>query len=427
MSVQLADAVKARALELGFDLVGITGAEPSVFAAEYREWLDRGYAGEMDYLARNLDRRLNPQELLPDARSIIVVGMNYYTEEAEGDLPRAKTPRRKEERQEEREAPCPKTPRDVTERVEERTAQEAVSNQQSSEWEAAAAVGGGRQIQTPGGHPQSEIQNRAVFARYARGDDYHDVMTARLRELLGFLKAEAGEGAEGRVYVDTGPILEREVARRAGLGWFGKNTMLINTRRGSYFFLGEIVTNVALPADAPAVGGCGTCTRCIDACPTGAIIAPYVLDARRCISYLTIELKGSIPEEFCPAIAETGRIYGCDICQEVCPFNRTHLAAPYPTLFSAQEPAFQPRDVTAKSKVTDLLYMNHEEFREKFKGSPVKRAKRRGLLRNAAAALCARDDTEAIAALEHALNDPEELVRETAAWSLEQITATRQT
>ena len=387
MREQLAEAVKARALELGFDLVGITGAEPSVFAAEYREWLDRGYAGEMDYLARNLDRRLNPQELLPDARSIIVVGMNYYTEEAEGDLPRAKTPRRKEERQEEREAPCPKTPRDVTERVEERTAQEAVSNQQSPEWEAAAAVGGGRQIQTPGGHPQSEIQNRAVFARYARGDDYHDVMTARLRELLGFLKAEAGEGAEGRVYVDTGPILEREVARRAGLGWFGRNTMLINTRRGSYFFLGEIITNVALPADAPAVGGCGTCTRCIDACPTGAIIAPYVLDARRCISYLTIELKGSIPEDLRPALAESGnRIYGCDICQEVCPFN-VRRATP------TAEPAFQPRAATTGRTLAELALLSEEEFREQFKGSPVKRAKWRGLMRNVAAALWRRDNS----------------------------------
>jgi epoxyqueuosine reductase len=354
----LAERVKGAALELGFDLVGITGAEPSAFAAEYRDWIERGFAGEMTYLARNLERRLDPRELLPDARSIIVVGMNYYADHAEG----------------------PGTPA-----------------------------------------PDPE---RAVFARYARGDDYHDVMSARLHTLLDQLKAWAGGGADGRVYVDAGPLLEREVARRAGLGWFGKNTLLINTRRGSYFFLGEIVTNVSLPPDEPAVGGCGTCTRCIDACPTGAIVAPFQLDARRCLSYLTIELKGPIPEEFRPALADSGnRIFGCDICQEVCPINRTHSTSRHPTLFPTEEPAYQPRDVTVSSTVTDLLYLTEEEFRENFKGSPVKRTKRRGLLRNAAAALSMRDDNEAVVALLHALNDPEPMVREQAAQSLEVIRA----
>jgi epoxyqueuosine reductase QueG len=291
--------------------------------------------------------------------------------------------------------------------------------------------------------PNSEIQDRAIFARYARGEDYHDVMTAKLRELLAFIKerqpfvpdraepadpsdpltagaqelsgpdaptgskriksAIAGEpsGAcgelhaetparvptEGRVYVDTGPILEREVARRAGLGWFGKNTMLINTRRGSYFFLGEIITNLPLPSDEPAIGGCGTCTRCIDACPTGAITAPYVLDATRCISYLTIELKGEIPEEHRPAIAATNRIYGCDICQEVCPFNRPATASAHPTLVPTSEPAFQPRAATTNRTLSELALLTEEEFRRQFKGSPVKRAKWRGLIRNVAAAL----------------------------------------
>lgn len=354
MQVDLAEAVKAKAQELGFDLVGITSAEPSAFAEEYREWIAQGHAGEMDYLTRNLHRRLDPRELLPDARSILVVGMNYYTDDddmREGD------------------------------------------------------------------------SERAVFARYARGDDYHDVMTERLRLLLDFLKAEAGAGTEGRVYVDTGPLLEREVARRAGLGWFGKNTMLINTRRGSYFFLGEIVTNVALATDTPAVGGCGTCTRCLDACPTGAIIAPYQLDARRCLSYLTIELKGAIPEELRPAIATSGnRIYGCDICQEVCPFNRPASAARYPTLAPTEEPAFQPRKVTVNSKVTDLLSMTDEDFRAAFKNSPVKRAKRRGLLRNAATALSASNDPEVEQRLEQAAkNDPEPLVREHIEWALKQM------
>jgi len=352
MRQALAAAIKARARALGFDLVGITGAEPSAFAEEYRDWALRGYAGEMDYLTRNLHRRLDPRELLPDARSIIVVGMNYYTDAEEGP-----------------------------------------------------------------GTPAAPDPERAVFARYARGDDYHDVMTERLRELLDFLKAEAGEGAEGRVYVDAGPILEREVAQRAGLGWFGKNTMLINTRRGSYFFLGEIVTNVALPVDEPARGGCGTCTRCLDACPTGAIVAPFQLDARRCLSYLTIELKGAIPAEFRPALSESGnRIFGCDICQEVCPFN---LRRSVPT----EEPAFQPREATKAPLLVDMLKMTQEQFRQQFKGSPVKRAKWRGLLRNVAAALSASDDPAAEAALIETLSHEEPLVREQAEWSLKAIQA----
>jgi len=375
MRQQLADAIKERARELGFDLVGITGAEPSAFAAKYRGWIARGYAGEMDYLSRNLDRRLNPQELLPDARSIIVVGMNYYTEEALGN------------------------------------------RQSAMGRDAGSGSGTSSECLMPNAEcPIPDADGPAVFARYALGDDYHDVMTARLRELLAFLKAEAGEGTEGRVYVDTGPLLEREVARRAGLGWFGKNTMLINTRRGSYFFLGEIVTNVALPVDAPAVGGCGTCTRCIDACPTGAITAPYELDARRCISYLTIELKGAIPDEFRPALAESGyRIYGCDICQEVCPFCNKQSR---PT----NEPAFQPRPATTGRKLIDLLLLTDEQFGEQFKGSPIKRAKRRGLLRNVAVALAASDDPEAERALElAAANDTDSLVSEHAQWSLEQM------
>lgn len=316
--IAIAEAVKRKAVELGFDLVGITGAEPSVFAEEYRDWVEQGYAGEMHYLTRDIHRRLDPRELLPEARSIIVVGINYSNDENPG------------------------TPSDTD-------------------------------------------SDTAIFARYARGDDYHDVITPRLRELLRFIQELGGAEVTGKVYVDTGPLLEREVARRAGLGWFGKNTMLINTRRGSYFLLGEIITNLLLPRDEPAVGGCGTCTRCIDACPTGAIVAPFHLDARRCISYLTIELKGEIPEEFRPAMQEAGnRVFGCDICQEVCPFNLRRSTL-------TQEPAFQPREVTLKSKLSDIMYMTEEEFREKFKGSPVKRAKWRGLLRNVQAVLPGRE------------------------------------
>ncbi len=332
----LTTKLKDRAKELGFDLVGVAGAEPSVFAEEYRDWISQGMHGEMGYLERNLERRLDSRELIPDARSILVVGMNYYVEDTE----------------------TPLSPPDEP---------------------------------LPSNLPSSSPTNnshKAIFARYARGDDYHEVMTAKLRQLLAYLKEVAGEDAEGKVYVDTGPILEREVARRAGIGWFGKNTMLINSWRGSWFLLGEIVTNVVLEIDNPAAGGCGTCTKCLDACPTGAIIEPFKVDARRCLSYLTIELKGDIPEEFHPALSANGaRVFGCDICQEVCPFN-IRRASP------ASEPAFQPREITLNSTVADLLLLTEEEFRIQFKGSPVKRAKHRGLMRNAAAAQPISDKRE---------------------------------
>jgi epoxyqueuosine reductase len=342
MNESLANAIKQQAQCLGFDLCGIASVHPSAFKAEFRDWLERGYAGEMAYMARDPERRLDPGQLLKDAKSIVVVAMNYYTES------------------------------------------EADTND-----------------------PQ-----RAIFARYARNKDYHDIMATRLQQLLAFIQERAGPGVKGKVYVDTGPLLEREVAQRAGLGWFGKNSMLINTRRGSYFLLGELLLNIALPPDRPAVGGCGTCTRCLEACPTKAIVQPYVVDSRRCISYLTIELKGPIPEEFAEKIGN--RIFGCDICQEVCPFNIRH-AKPTP------EPAFQPREATCAPRLTDLLRMDEEKFREAFRHSPVKRAKRRGLLRNVAAGLSSCADLEAERALEAACKDAEPLVREQAERSLRAI------
>ncbi len=312
---EIEEVIKSLALEAGFDLAGITAAEPSVFSEAYRSWIDKGYAGEMEYLARNLHRRLDPRELLPNARSIIVVAMNYYSDTEEG----------------------PGTP--------------------------------------------TVDPERGIFARYARGDDYHEVISNRLKSLWSAIRLLIDGEAEAKIFVDTGPILEREVARRAGLGWFGKNTMLINTRKGSYFFLGEIITTLKLEPDSPAIGSCGTCTACIDACPTGAITAPYEIDSRKCISYLTIELKGEIPMELAPAISESGnRIYGCDICQEVCPFN---IRRSTPTT----EPAFQPREITSNQLLSDLSLLSEEEFREKFRRSPVKRAKHRGLMRNVSAVI----------------------------------------
>lgn len=223
-------------------------------------------------------------------------------------------------------------------------------------------------------------QPSGPVARYARGDDYHDVMRHRLQELHRWIESRLGRAVNGRAYVDTGPILERDLARRAGLGWFGKNTTLINPRAGSFFFLGCLVLDVELEIDAPfATDHCGTCQRCLHACPTDALVEPHVLDANRCISYLTIELKGEIPDSMKPLIGDL--IYGCDICQEVCPWNEK-FALPL------RERSFRPREVIAgkdaRTLAHEILAMNDEEFRAAFKGSPMKRAKLRGLKRNAA-------------------------------------------
>ena len=311
----IANALKDEAIRIGFDLAGITDARPSAFKGEYLDWLAQGYHGEMEYLTRNLDRRLDSSKLLDGkAASILMVAMNYYCDTDEG----------------------PGTP----------------------------TVG----------------SDEGVIARYARGDDYHDVMLPRLRALGSWL-AERVPDVQTHSYVDTGPLLEREAAQRAGLGWVGKHTLLLNPQLGSYFFLGALVMSVPLPPDTPTETHCGTCTRCMDACPTNAIVEPYVLDATRCISYLTIELKGDIPVEHTSVLAKAGnRIYGCDICQEVCPFTRKFSQ---PTT----ESAYQPRAVNTRPNLHALVMLTEEEFREKFRQSPIKRAKHRGLIRNVKAAL----------------------------------------
>jgi len=259
-------------------------------------------------------------------------------------------------------------------------------------------------------------------ARYARGDDYHDVMVAKLRDLHDWLAERLGREVRGKAYVDTGPILERDLARRAGLGWFGKNTMLVNPRLGSFFFIGALLVDIELEADPPfEADRCGTCTRCLDACPTDAFVAPRELDATRCISYLTIELKGAIPEELRTPVGD--RLYGCDVCQDVCPWNlRFARGLPDGSPFAPRE-ALHHKD--ARTLALDILAMDDERFRAAFKGSPMKRAKLRGLKRNAAVVLGNVGTEDDAGVLARALDDPEPLVREHATWALGRIESRR--
>lgn len=314
------ESIKRKARELGFDLVGITTGDPPTHAPQFRQWLDAGFHGEMGYMARNAGKRL-----LPEARSIIVVGLNYFT----GDSP--------------------------------------------------------------------------FIARYAAGQrDYHDVMGEKLRQLADFV------GRDAKWYVDTGPILERDLAQRAGIGFAGKHTNLISRQLGNWIFLGVVLTAHELPADEPEREYCGKCTRCIEVCPTRAIVAPYRLDARLCISYLTIELKGSIPVELRPLIGD--HLFGCDDCLEVCPWNR----------FARQSPVreFRQRELPA---LTEMLAWDDAKFRAFFAGTPIYRLKRRGFLRNVCVVLGNTAGVEALPALAHAAGDAEPLIREHAAWAMRRI------
>ncbi|MDF2773779.1 MAG: hypothetical protein K0S86_3276 [Geminicoccaceae bacterium] len=258
-------------------------------------------------------------------------------------------------------------------------------------------------------------------ARYARGDDYHDVMESRLRELHRTIDGWVGTPVRGKAYVDTGPLLERDLARQAGLGWFGKNTMLINPGLGSFFFLGALLLDLHLAPDAPFdAERCGRCTRCLDACPTGALVEPGVLDARRCISYLTIELRGPIPEDLREPMG--GLIYGCDICQDVCPWNVSFSRElPEGSPFAARD-ALGATDARALAR--DILAMTQPEFSAVFKGSPMKRAKLRGLRRNAAVVLGNVGTKNEVPALAAALSDDEPLARGHAAWALGRLAST---
>jgi epoxyqueuosine reductase len=348
---EISSRVKDWAVSLGFDAVGIAPVRPSEHIDTYARWVEAGHAGEMSYLTRRdaVAKRGDPGLAVPGARSAVVVAKNYHP----GD--------------------------DAT---------------------------------------SGDSPDRAVFARYARNDDYHEVLTPRLIELQERISAELLP-VNGRAYFDTGPVLERELARRAGIGWAGRNTMLIRPGAGSYFFLGVILLDLEMEYDAPfEADHCGTCTRCIGGCPTGALLgrdehgAP-VMDARRCISYLTIEAKGPIPRDLRELVGN--RIYGCDICQEVCPFNNSKFVQ------ITDESAFWPRQGVHGAELVELMGLSQEEFSRRFKNSPVKRAKRRGLLRNVAVALGNWGSPEAVPVLTSALADSEPLVRAHSAWALGRI------
>src|SRR5438067_6367297 len=327
------------ARQIGFDSCRIAPCTTPAHATEFREWLRDGAHGKMNYMRRGEEKRCDPQKVLPGARSIVVLALNYFQ-----------------------------------------------------------------------GHAAHRAAATGKIARYAWGDDYHDVITAKLTKLGQFL---SGFGGQQKCYVDTGPILERDHAAQAGVGWHGKNTMLIDEQLGTWFFLAEILTTLELPSDQPVQDRCGTWDRCIKACPTGAITSPHQLDARRCISYLTIELKGSIPLELRPLVGD--RIFGCDDCLEVCPWNRFAQIS--------RETAFSARKSTTGMSLREYLDLTASEFRQLFKNSPINRIKRRGFLRNVCVALGNAGDVSDLPALERAEADPEPLIAEHAGWAIEQITA----
>ena len=344
--MSITQQILTRARYLHLDLIGITAARPVPHWEHYQAWLEKGYHAQMDYLARpdRLARRADPTLILPGARSIVMVGMNYY----------------------------------------------------------------------PGTMPETKRTDpsRGIIAAYAWGKDYHEILLDRLELLAQFAHSRVDQ-LSYQAHVDTGTLLERAYATQAGLGFTGKNTTLINPRMGAWLFLGALLLDLELdPTPNHITSDCGACRQCLDACPTGALVAPYQLDARRCISYLTIELKGPIPRDLRPLIGN--RIFGCDTCQLVCPYQRS--ARP------TQEAAFRAQAIDRVApRLLDLIALDERGFNLRYAGTAILRAKRRGLLRNVAVALGNWGDPQAIPALSEALHDPEPLIRGHAAWALGRI------
>ncbi|HJS18346.1 MAG TPA: tRNA epoxyqueuosine(34) reductase QueG [Anaerolineales bacterium] len=370
MTHDLKQSIKEKARQLGFVLAGVTTPDPPPHISTFENWLAQGRHGTMDYLAteRSRARRADPRQILPECRSILVLATPYHPPLSLGD----------------REA---------------------------------------SRSETEGGPGVREEGERGKIASYAWGEDYHNVLPARMKELVQFIEEQVGGPVKNRWYTDTGPLLERDLAQRAGIGWIGKNTCLINPKHGSYFLLSEILLDLPLEPDLPlTTDHCGTCTRCIEACPTDCILPDRTLDARRCISYLTIELKDDIPTELREKLGDW--VFGCDVCQSVCPWNR--FAGEGDPAFG-DDPHLHLRQVQVSSSLerrhslTDELVISTQEFNQRFRRSPVKRAKRRGYLRNVAVALGNLGDMYALPVLQNALNDEEPMIREHAQWAIDQI------
>jgi epoxyqueuosine reductase len=341
-----AELLKRWAAEVGFDRAGVASVEPAATGEAFLRWLARGDQAGMDWLGRRVDARLEPASVLPGARSVLCVALQY----------------------------------------------------------APLSDAAGKAVPEPEGDLWPGV------ARYARGRDYHDLMHERLAALEARIAMEF-PGVVSRRYVDTGPVLERELAARAGLGAIGKNTNLLHPEAGSWFLLGELFLSLDLAPDVPLADLCGTCTRCLDACPTGALPEPYRLDSNRCISYWTIEHRGPLPAEAREGMGAW--VFGCDVCQEVCPLNTSPAGAIHPEL------ELPPR--RRELDLAGLLRLGRDDYVERFRGSPMKRAKREGLQRNAAVAMGNRRDPAYVPALAAALGDGEPLVRAHAAWALGRI------
>jgi epoxyqueuosine reductase len=352
----LAADLKSTALALGFDLVGISRAEPNEGTRALRDWLARGFGGDMHYLERRLEEREDPRKVLPGARSIITVALDYDVEP----------------------------------------------------------------LQAVDSEPASPRAPDAVIARYARGDDYHRVALDRLRALGAALEALADAPVAWRAYVDTGPVQERVHAARAGLGWLGKNTCLIHPELGSYLFLGVLLCDVELPPDVPETDHCGSCRACLDACPTDAFAEPGVLDATRCIAYTTIESPAAIPEAL--REGQGDRVFGCDICQEVCPWN-TRRGRRRPADPLGLRARLRSRPEWNAPPLAWLLSLHETDFQTHTRGSPIRRTGWRGLLRNALVSAGASRDASLLPAVERLCTHEDEIVREHALWARERLQA----
>jgi epoxyqueuosine reductase len=365
------EALRQRARELGFDDCRITTANAPESAARFKQWLAEGRHGEMAYMERTEPKRVDPQRVLPGARSVITLAASYH----DSHVPTAPAPSNRALRG----APAPLH-------------------------QAGCSDG------------KSQMANRefGLVARYARYRDYHDVLGERLQQLTTHVIGLGGADTRSLWYVDTGPLLERELAQRAGLGFIGKHTNLVSRQLGNWIFLSEIITTLALEPDVPEKNHCGSCMRCVAACPTTAITAPFQLDARRCISYLTIELKSSIPVELRRAIGD--RIFGCDDCLQVCPWNRFAR--------EGQMMKKHARPDLAQADLLELFSLDEAGFKRRFARTPMLRAKRRGLLRNVCVALGNVGDERALPALRKAAAGPEPLIAEHAVWAIGQIRPT---